>query len=112
MRSGGPDAGDWTIAPGIADPARVAIMGGSYGGYSALVGLTPTPEKFACAVDLVGISNLVTFLNPIPENRRSFKAVEAFLAAHLDGCVEPVGGDYAGSTIEFRAGRELIPGLD
>jgi dipeptidyl aminopeptidase/acylaminoacyl peptidase len=45
------DAVDWAIAQGIADPARVAIMGTSYGGYSALVGLTFTPEKFACAVD-------------------------------------------------------------
>jgi dipeptidyl aminopeptidase/acylaminoacyl peptidase len=185
----------------IADPGRVAIMGTSYGGYSALVGLTFTPEKFACAVDLRGISNLVTFLNTIseywmpwkslwparmddytteaglrfleeersplnradrivrplligqgvndvrvktaeseqivaamqrhgipvtyvyypdeghglgrPENRRSFTAVvEAFLAAHLGGRCEPVGDDLAGSTIEFKAGRELIPGLD
>ena len=55
------DAIDWTIAQKIADPARIAIMGISYGGYSALVGLTFTPEKFACAVDLVGVSNLVTF---------------------------------------------------
>jgi dipeptidyl aminopeptidase/acylaminoacyl peptidase len=194
------DAVDWAIAQGIADPARVAIMGGSYGGYAALVGLTFTPEKFACAIDLVGISNLVSFLNTIPEywmtwkslwkvrtgdytteaglrfleersplnradrivrplligqgandvrvkaseseqivaalqqhgipvtyvyypdeghglsrpeNRRSFKAVvEAFLAAHLGGRCEPVGDDFEGSTIKFRAGRELIPGLD
>jgi dipeptidyl aminopeptidase/acylaminoacyl peptidase len=61
------DAVDWAIAAGIADPARVAIMGTSYGGYAALVGLTFTPEKFACAVDLVGISNLVTLMNTIPE---------------------------------------------
>jgi len=48
-----------------------------------------------------------------PENRRSFKAVvEAFLAAHLGGRCEPVGDDFASSTIEFKAGRELIPGLD
>jgi dipeptidyl aminopeptidase/acylaminoacyl peptidase len=194
------DAVDWAIAQGIADPARVAIMGGSYGGYSALVGLTFTPEKFACAVDLVGPSNLATFLNTIPEywmtwkslwkvrmgdytteagrrfleersplnladrivrplligqgandvrvkaseseqivasmqrhgipvtyvyyrdeghglgrpeNRRSFKAVvEAFLAAHLSGRCEPVGDDFEGSTIEFKTGRELIPGLN
>jgi len=194
------DAVDWAVAQGIADPARVAIMGISYGGYSALVGLTFTPEKFACAIDLVGVSNLVTFLNTIPEywitwkslwkvrtgdyttaaglqfledrsplkradrivrplligqgandvrvkaseseqivaamqrhgipvtylyyrdeghglgraeNRRSFTAVvEAFLAAHLGGRCEPVGDDFAGSTIEFKAGRELIPGLD
>ena len=194
------DAVDWVVAQEIADPDRVAIMGTSYGGYSALVGLTFTQEKFACAVDLVGPSNLVTLLNTIPEywvtwkslwkvrtgdytteagrrflearsplnradrivrplligqgandvrvkaseseqivgamqqhripvtyvyypdeghglgrpeNRRSFKAVvEAFLAAHLGGRCEPVGDDFASSTIEFKAGRELIPGLD
>jgi len=194
------DAVDWAIAQGIADPTRVAIMGGSYGGYAALVSLTFTPEKFACAIDLVGISNLVTFLNTIPEywmtwksrwkprvgdytteaglrlleersplnradrivrplligqgandvrvkaseseqivaamrqhgipvtyvyyrdeghglgrseNRRSFTAVaEAFLATHLGGRCEPVGDDFEGSTIEFKVGRELIPGLD
>lgn len=193
------DAVDWAVAEGIADPGRVAIMGSSYGGYAALVGLTFTPEKFACAVDVVGISNLMTFLNTIPdywltwkstwkirmgdytteegrrfleersplthvqriqrplligqgandvrvkaseseqivaamqrqgipvtyvsysdeghgfvrqENRRSFAAVaEAFLARHLGGRCEPVGDDFAGSTIEIRAGRELIPGL-
>jgi len=69
------DAVDWAIAQGIADPARVAIMGGSYGGYAALVGLTFTPEKFACAVDLVGISNLVTFLNTIPEYWITWKSL-------------------------------------
>jgi len=193
------DGVDWAAARGIADPRRVAIYGGSYGGYAALVGLTFTPEKFACAVDLFGISNLVTMMNTVPpywkpfqslwkkrmgdyttaagrrfleersplnrvdrivrplliaqgandvrvkpaesdqivaamrqrsipvtyvyypdeghgfrrpENRRSFTAVaEAFLAAHLGGRFEPVGDDFAGSTIEFRAGRELIPGL-
>lgn len=194
------DAVDWAVAEGIADPRRVAIMGTSYGGYSALVGVTFTPEKFACAVDLVGISNLNTFINSIPpywmswrsvwkarmgdydtpegrrflaerspvnyvdrivrplligqgandvrvvqaeseqivaamqrrgipvtyllyrdeghgfyrqENRRSWNAVvEAFLGQHLGGRVEPVGGDFKGSSIEFRAGRELIRGLD
>jgi dipeptidyl aminopeptidase/acylaminoacyl peptidase len=194
------DAVDWAVAEGIADPARVAIMGTSYGGYAALVGLTFTPEKFACGVDIVGISNLVTFLNTIPEywlpwktlwkvrmgdyttetgkrflegrsplnyadrivrplliaqgandprvkaseseqivaamqrhgipvtyvtypdeghgfgrpeNRRSFAAVaEAFLAKHLGGRCEPVGDDFEGATIEFKAGRDLIPGLD
>ncbi len=193
------DAVDWAIGEGIADPKRVAIYGGSYGGYSALAGVTFTPEKFACAVNLVGISNLMTLMNTIPEywkpwqavwkarmgdytseagqkflhersplthvhrivhpllighgandprvkvseseqivaamqqrnipvtyvyypdeghgfrraaNRRSFNAViEAFLARHLGGYYEPVGDDFKGSSIEFRAGRELIPGL-
>jgi dipeptidyl aminopeptidase/acylaminoacyl peptidase len=194
------DAVDWAVGQDIADPNRVAIMGISYGGYSALVGVTFTPERFACAIDLVGISNLVTFMNSIPnywvprksvwavrmgdytteagrrfleersplnradrikrplligqgandvrvkaseseqivaamrqhgipvtyvyypdeghglgrpENRRSFKAVaEAFLTAHLGGRCEPVGDDFENSTIEFKVGRGLIPGLD
>ena len=193
------DAVDWAIAQRIADPAKIAIYGASYGGYSALVGATFTPQKFACAVDLFGISNLVTFVKAIPpywgpwssiwktrmgdhtteegrkflasrsplsfvdrivkplligqgandvrviaaeseqivtemqrrnipvtyvyygdeghgfrrpENRRSFTAVvEAFLARHLGGSCEPVGDDFAGSSIEFRAGRQLIPSL-
>ena len=71
------DAVDWAVAQRIADPARVAIMGTSYGGYSALVGVTFTPEKFACAVDLVGISNLVTFLNTIPDYWQTWKSVWA-----------------------------------
>jgi len=194
------DAVDWAIARGIADPKRVAIYGASYGGYAALVGVTFTPEKFACAIDLFGISNLMTLMNTIPpywkswqtiwkarmgdytteagqrfleersplnrvdkivrplliaqgandvrvkpseseqivaamiqrgipvtyvyytdeghgfrrpENRRSFTAVvEAFLAHHLGGRHEPVGADFAGSSIEFKAGRHLIPTLD
>ncbi|UXN58752.1 alpha/beta hydrolase family protein [Phyllobacterium zundukense] len=193
------DAVEWAISQGVADPARIAIMGGSYGGYAALAGLTFTPERFACAVDLVGISNLVTFVNTIPEywrtwqsqwkvrmgdfttedgrcfleersplnyidrivrplliaqgandvrvkvsesdqivaamqergipvtyilypdeghgvgraeNKRSYTAVvEAFLAAHLGGWCEPVGDDFEGSSIQFKAGRDLIPCL-
>lgn len=193
------DAVDWAVAERIADPARVGIYGASYGGYAALVGVTFTPTKFACAVDLFGISSLVTFAKAIPPywgswapmlktrmgdhtteqgrqfllsrspisrverierplligqgandvrvtaaeseqivaemqrrkipvtyvfygdeghgfrraaNRRSFTAVvETFLAQHLGGRSEPVGSDFEGSSIEFRAGRELIRGL-
>ena len=61
------DATHWAIREGIADPARVAITGGSYGGYETLVGLTMAPELFACGVDLVGPSNLVTFMQHVPE---------------------------------------------
>jgi dipeptidyl aminopeptidase/acylaminoacyl peptidase len=60
------DAVDWAIAKGVADPDRIAIMGGSYGGYATLVGLTFTPERFACGVDVVGPSNLETLLQTIP----------------------------------------------
>jgi dipeptidyl aminopeptidase/acylaminoacyl peptidase len=193
------DAVDWAIREGVADPAKVAIYGASYGGYSALVGATFTPDRFACAIDLFGISNLVTFSNDIPPywrswasvwkirvgdadteegrrflesrspltfvdriarplligqggndvrvtqkeseqivdalqkrnipvtyvfykdeghgfyrgpNRLSWTAVvEAFLAQHLGGRVEPIGSDFDGSSIEFRAGRELLTQL-
>lgn len=193
------DAVEWATRQRIADPSRIAIYGAGYGGYSALVGATFTPKRFACAIDLGGISNLVTFASDmapyrhpwapflkqrmgdaateegrkflasrspltfadrivrplligqggndvrvpakeseqivaamhqhkIPvtyvyykdeghgfgrvENRRSWAAVvEAFLAQHLHGKVEPVGADFRGSSIEFRAGRDLIKGL-
>jgi dipeptidyl aminopeptidase/acylaminoacyl peptidase len=60
------DAVDWAVAQKIAIPEKVAIVGGSYGGYATLVGLTFTPDKFACGVDIVGPSNIVTLLNTIP----------------------------------------------
>jgi dipeptidyl aminopeptidase/acylaminoacyl peptidase len=60
------DAVDWAVAQGIAQEDRVAIMGGSYGGYATLVGLTFTPEKFAAGIDIVGPSNLNTLLKSIP----------------------------------------------
>ncbi len=60
------DAVDWAAGQGITDPERVAIMGGSYGGYATLAGLTLTPETFACGVDIVGPSNLITLMNSIP----------------------------------------------
>ncbi|MEO1009628.1 MAG: prolyl oligopeptidase family serine peptidase, partial [Planctomycetota bacterium] len=60
------DATDWAINEGIAIADEVAIMGGSYGGYATLAGLTFTPEKFACGVDIVGPSNLETLLGTIP----------------------------------------------
>jgi dipeptidyl aminopeptidase/acylaminoacyl peptidase len=60
------DAVQWTIDQGMADPERMAIMGGSYGGYATLVGLTFTPDIFACGVDIVGPSNLFTLINSIP----------------------------------------------
>ncbi len=60
------DAVAWAVAEGVADPKRVVIYGGSYGGYAALVGAAFTPDLFAAAVDIVGPSNLMTLLNSIP----------------------------------------------
>lgn len=60
------DAVDWAVGKGIAQADKVAIMGGSYGGYATLAGLTFTPDKFACGVDIVGPSNLETLLKTIP----------------------------------------------
>jgi len=60
------DAVQWAIRERVADPQKVAILGGSYGGYAVLVGLTFTPELFACGVDIVGPSSLVTLLESIP----------------------------------------------
>ncbi|MBI4636480.1 MAG: S9 family peptidase [Candidatus Rokubacteria bacterium] len=56
----------WAIERGIADRDRVCIMGASYGGYATLVGLTFTPDVFACGVDIVGMSSLVSLLERAP----------------------------------------------
>jgi dipeptidyl aminopeptidase/acylaminoacyl peptidase len=193
------DAVGWAVERRIADPERVAILGGSYGGYSALAGIAMTPKAFACAVSVVGPSNLITLLATIPpywgptrklfstragdpeteagralleersplthahrierplligqgandprvkateseqivaamqakglpvtyvlfpdeghgfvrtENDIAFSAVtEEFLARCLGGQLEPVGRDFAGSSITVPAGAELLPGV-
>ncbi|QBS44613.1 S9 family peptidase [Nocardia sp. CS682] len=73
------DGVTWAVEQGYADPARVAIFGGSYGGYSALVGVTFTPEVFAAAVDYCGISNLANFLRTMPVFSRPFMANNWYL---------------------------------
>ncbi len=193
------DAVEWAVEQDITTADQVAIMGGSYGGYATLVGLTFTPETFKCGVDIVGPSNLATLLNTIPpywasffeqfakrvgdprteegkklleerspltrvnaitkplligqgandprvkqaesdqivkameakgipvtyvlfpdeghgfarpENSKAFNAVtEAFLAECLGGRFEPIGADFAGSSIGVPAGAEHVPGL-
>ena len=60
------DAVDELVKAGIADPKKIAIFGGSYGGYAALVGATFTPDVFSCAVDEMGPSNLITFIESVP----------------------------------------------
>ena len=60
------DAVRWAIDQGYADPARVAIYGGSYGGYAALCGAAFTPDLYCCAVSMVGPSNILTWMESIP----------------------------------------------
>jgi dipeptidyl aminopeptidase/acylaminoacyl peptidase len=71
------DAKNWAVEQGITAEDTVAIMGGSYGGYATLVGLTFTPDEFSCGVDIVGPSNLVTLLESIPPYWESFRQVFA-----------------------------------
>jgi len=68
------DAVNWAVKKGIADPKKVCITGGSYGGYATLVGLTFTPDVFACGVDVVGPSNLVSLIESFPPYWKPFMA--------------------------------------
>ena len=193
------DAVNWAVAERVAAKDQIAIAGGSYGGYATLVGLTMTPEVFACGVDIVGPSNILTLLSTIPaywqpaiqmfkdrvgdfttdegkaflksrspltyvdqivrplligqgandprvkqsesdqivsamqkhnipvtyvlfpdeghgfarpDNNLAFFAVmEAFLAEHLGGRYQPVGDDFADSSIQVPTGANQVPGL-
>lgn len=60
------DGTKWLIDQGIADPERIAIYGGSYGGYATLMGLVKEPDLYAAGVDYVGVSNMFTFMETIP----------------------------------------------
>lgn len=60
------DGAQWLIDEDIADPEKLAIYGGSYGGYAVLAGLAFTPDLYACGIDYVGVSNLFTFMETIP----------------------------------------------
>ena len=194
------DAVNWAVKENVTSRDKVAIYGGSYGGYATLTGLTFTPEVFACGVDIVGPSNLITLIesfpdywkpflegtwykrvgdprneadrkmllsrSPItkvdqlkkplliaqgandprvvqkesdqlvaamkakripvtyvlypdeghgfarPQNRTSFYAIsEGFLAKCLGGRQEPIGTDFAGSSLKVLEGAEFVPGL-
>ena len=74
------DAKAWLVKRGIADPARVAIMGGSYGGYATLAALAFSPHAFAAGVDIVGPSNLNTLLASVPPY---WSTARAFFARHM-----------------------------
>ncbi|NGX48589.1 MAG: Dipeptidyl aminopeptidase BIII [Candidatus Anoxychlamydiales bacterium] len=67
------DGVQWAIDQGIADPKRIGILGGSYGGYAVLSGITKTPDLYAAAVDYVGISNIFTFFDTLPPYWEPFR---------------------------------------
>ena len=67
------DAVAWAVGQGVADAKKVAIMGGSYGGYATLAGLAFTPDTFACGVDIVGPSNIFTLLATVPPYWAAFR---------------------------------------
>jgi dipeptidyl aminopeptidase/acylaminoacyl peptidase len=67
------DAVNWAVKAGIADPKRLAVYGGSYGGYATLAALAFRPDVFACGVDYVGVSNLLTFMTTMPPYWDTFR---------------------------------------
>ena len=69
------DGVEWLIAKGIADKNRIAIYGGSYGGYATLQGLVKTPDLYACGIDYVGVSNLFTFMETFPPYWEPFRQI-------------------------------------
>jgi dipeptidyl aminopeptidase/acylaminoacyl peptidase len=82
------DGVNWLIAEGISQPDKIAIMGGSYGGYATLVGLTFTPDTFACGVDIVGPSNLITLMESIPPYWKPLMAMFQYRVGNLETEVE------------------------
>lgn len=78
------DGIEYFAKQGTIDPSKVAIMGGSYGGYATLVGLTFTPDVFACGVDIVGPSNIATLLKTVPPYWAPAKAMFAKRVGDLE----------------------------
>lgn len=78
------DGVNWLVETGVSQPDKIAIMGGSYGGYAALVGVTFSPEVFACAVDIVGPSSLITMMETIPPYWEALKAMEYHRVGNLE----------------------------
>lgn len=78
------DAVRWAISTAGADPRRVAILGGSYGGYATLAGVAFTPDLYAAAVDIVGPSNLVTLLRSVPPYWKPMQAIFRTRVGDLD----------------------------
>jgi dipeptidyl aminopeptidase/acylaminoacyl peptidase len=99
------DAVAWAVAEGIADPARVAIYGGSYGGYAALSGLTKHPELYACGISYVGVSNLFTWLAAIPPYWKPYLEMMHVMVGHPERDAER----FRATSPFFNAARIRVP---
>ena len=99
------DAVDWAVKQGYADRDRVAIFGGSYGGYATLVGVTFTPDVFAAAIDYVGISSLVNFMRTLPPTARPHLANNWHLFVG-DPDDPGAGGRHAGPLADHQGGSD------
>ena len=78
----------WLLKKGVADPNKLAIYGGSYGGYAALMAICKTPDVYAAAIDYVGVSNLLTFMNTIPPYWRPLLQKMYAMVGHPEKDVE------------------------
>lgn len=101
------DSVNWAVKQGMADPQKVAIYGGSYGGYAALAGVTFTPEVFACAVDIVGPSNLKTLIAAIPTY---WKPIRSMFDARMGNVDDPKDAELIKNASPlFKADRIVRP---
>lgn len=76
------DGVEWLVKQGTVDPSKVAIYGGSYGGYATLAGITFTPDLYACAIDYVGVSNLFTFMQTFPPYWEPYRKMMYEMVGH------------------------------
>lgn len=76
------DGVQWLIKQGIADPKRIGIYGGSYGGYATLAGVTFTPDLYACGVDYVGVSSIFSWIKAFPPYWKPFLEMVYELVGH------------------------------
>jgi len=99
------DAVGWAVAEGIADASRVAIYGGSYGGYAALSGLTRTPDLYACGISYVGVSNLFTWIRAFPPYWKPFLEMIYEMVGHPERDAERLRA----TSPYFNADRIRVP---
>jgi dipeptidyl aminopeptidase/acylaminoacyl peptidase len=101
------DGAKWAVEKGIADAKRIAVFGGSYGGYAALAAATVTPEFFACNVDIVGPSNIKTLIAAIPPY---WKPVRAMFDVRMGNVDDPKDAELVRSASPlFRADKISKP---